>query len=736
MRARRTTTRWASGAPEVTLPETNQELVPAGEVELTTPLAHIEGVHPVLAADLRALGLGNVGRLIAHIPMRHEREEAEAPIAELTAGAVVSTRGEITATKVAGYGRKRRFEAVLHDGVERLDLIWFNAPWLQGKLNPGDRVRVQGKARAHKGGLQIANAAWELIADEGAEPDERDERLRPVYPASERVSSRKIEALIERLASRALTLIEDHLDEGFRRERELPELREAYRILHAPASEAEAGNGRRRLIYDELLMLQLGVAMKRAHLRRTLKAPALRMDDEVDTRIRALFPYTLTPGQDKVAGEIAADLSSDIPTNRLIQGDVGSGKTLVALYAMLMGVASGKQAALMAPTEILAEQHAESIGEILGRSERAREQGVSIALLTGTMGEADRASVLARAEAGEVDLLVGTHALLTERVKFKDLAVVIIDEQHRFGVHQRASLRAKGTVGESGETVTPHVLVMTATPIPRTLAITEFGDLDVSTIDGLPPGRTPIETRVVGVEDREKVYEYVRTRLDKGEQAYVVAPAIDSGQSVGADLRDVRALTKELEEGPLEGLRVAALHGRLKRATRERVMGRFRAGLIDVLVATTVIEVGVDVANATVMVVEHAERFGLAQLHQLRGRVGRGAAASLCVLIGETTTQDAARRLEVMAQTSSGFVLAEKDMEIRGPGELFGSRQSGIAPFRVADPRRDRELLDMARRDAIAWIDEAPTLDRAEDALARRRLMHAHGEALGLGDVG
>ncbi|MEZ6241871.1 MAG: ATP-dependent DNA helicase RecG [Phycisphaerales bacterium] len=714
-----------SGAPEGV-----ETRVPAGAVELTTPLARVEGVASVLAADLRALGLTNVGRLIAHLPMRHEREEAEAPIAELAAGAVVSTRGEITATRVAGYGRKRRFEAVLHDGVERLELIWFNAPYMQDKLRPGDRVWVQGKARALRGGLQLANPKWELLDDEKPEPGARESRLRPVYPASERVNSRQIEALIQRVLPRALELIEDHLDGEYRRARELPELRAAYRMLHAPEDESEVEEARRRLIYDELLLLQLGVAMKRAQLRQTLRAPALRADAEVDARIRARFPFTLTPGQEKVVGEIAKDLSSDTPTNRLIQGDVGSGKTLVALYAMLMAVASGKQAALMAPTEILAEQHAESIRELLRGSE------VRVAMLTGALPERDRASIHERLASGEIDILVGTHALLTERVRFNDLAVAIIDEQHRFGVHQRASLRAKATVGEAGEAVTPHVLVMTATPIPRTLAITEFGDLDVSTIPDLPPGRSPIETRVVTGEDRAKVYEYVRTRLERGEQAYVVAPAIDAGETVGGVVRDVRALTKELEEGPLQGLRVAALHGRLKRETRERIMGRFREGLIDALVATTVIEVGVDVANASVMVVEHAERFGLAQLHQLRGRVGRGKTASLCVLIGETTTPEAQRRLEVMAHTSSGFELAERDLEIRGPGEMFGARQSGVAPFKIADPRRDRELLEQARRDARAWIEASPGLEREGEALIRRRLLHSHGEALGLGDVG
>lgn len=345
----------------------------------------------------------------------------------------------------------------------------------------------------------------------------------------------------------------------------------------------------------------------------------------------------------------------------------------------------------------------------------------------------ERAGVLTRLEAGEIDLLIGTHALLTESVKFRSLAVAIIDEQHRFGVHQRAHLRTHSTAGES-ESTTPHVLVMTATPIPRTLGMTLFGDLDISTIDGLPPGRTPVRTRVVGPAKRPDVYAWLRTRLDEGDQSYVVVPAIDESGPDGP--MNLRRLVRDLEQGPLGGKRLAALHGRLKRDTREHVMGRFRSGLIDCLIATTVIEVGVDVPNATVMVIEEADRFGLAQLHQLRGRVGRGEKPSVCVLIGEAKTDDGRKRLETMAETSSGFVLAERDLEIRGPGELFGSRQSGLPPFLVADLTRDLELLAMARKDAAAWIDRSPRLADEGEALVRRRLMKRYGESLGIADVG
>jgi len=709
----------------------------AERLELTTPLDRAPGIGLKRAQALATLGLTNVGKLVAHLPMRHEFQAAEACIEDLVPGQIVSARGDVTDTRPVHFGAKPRFEAVLMDETGRLDLVWFNQTYLQQRIHPGARLRVQGdlKRRGHK--LQIVNPRWELLPLEGEEPASRRERIRPVYPASERVKSWEIEVAVREVLDAALPLIEEHLPEAYRRERNLPTLAEAYRMLHRPASEEEIAAGRRRLAFDELLMLQLGVFLKRAHLRGALRAPALRWTEAIDAHIRARFPFSLTPAQDRVIGELVKDLTASVPTNRLIQGDVGSGKTVVALYAMLLAVASGHQAALMAPTEILAEQHFGSLSRTLEGSK------VRVALLTGAVTGPEREGLLAGLERGEVDVLVGTHALLTESVRFHSLAVAVIDEQHRFGVHQRAMLRVKGGPESRGagtaEPSTPHVVVMTATPIPRTLGITLFGDLDISTIDEPPPGRTPIETRVVAPEGRAGVYALVRERLEAGEQAYVVVPTIDGWEDSGASERDlagVRSVLKELEAGPLAGRHLAALHGRLKRQTREHVMERFRAGRIDCLVATTVIEVGVDVPNATVMVVEHADRFGLAQLHQLRGRVGRGGAKSWCLLLGDPSTPEATERLKVLAETSDGFALAEKDLEIRGPGELFGTRQSGAAPLKVADLMRDRELLALARRDARAWVERSPMLARPEERTLLRRLLKSYGETLGLGDVG
>ncbi|MHA7813756.1 MAG: ATP-dependent DNA helicase RecG [Phycisphaerales bacterium] len=697
-------------------------------VTLTTSVASLPGVREVQAQKLEILGIRNVGQLLAHLPHRHEWIRAQAGIADLQPGVISSAEGEITATKVSGFGRKARFQAVLHDGDARLDLVFFNQAFLNKKLHVGMRLRVQGKPTKFGPGLQMSSPQYTILEGEDHSGGVEDDAYRPVYPATEGLSSERIWEIVKGVLEPAVAQLEDHLSEEYRNERALPSLSEAYRMMHAPEHEDEVRAARRRLAYDELLMLQLGVHMKRAHLRRTLTAPALPRTDEIDERIRARMPFELTAAQQRVVDEISRDVALTTPTNRLVQGDVGSGKTAVALDAMLLAIAHGHQGALMAPTELLAEQHFLSISEMLKGS------SVRVELLTGSMASADRESALARIGAGEVDLIIGTHALISERVAFRSLALVVIDEQHRFGVEQRAKLRVKGGTDEGGET--PHVIVMTATPIPRTIGLTIFGDLDISTIDELPPGRTPVITKKVTPDQRKTVYGWVREKIGQGDQAFIVVPAIEPGTKGETRVTDLRTLMKELEGGELHDVKVAALHGRLKRDTREHVMHRFRAGRIDALIATTVIEVGVDVPNATMMIIEDADRFGLAQLHQLRGRVGRGQKPGVCVLIGSPKTDDGVARLNAMVETVSGFVLAERDLEIRGAGDVFGTRQSGAPPFRVADPMKDTELLQMARRDAADWISRSPTLDQTEDQLARRRMLKAHGRWLGLGDVG
>ncbi len=725
---------------------------------LTERLQGLPGVTKGQAEALAALGIGNVGTLIDHLPSRHERLEAEAPIQDLAAGGIISARGQVTATRVVrGGGRRARFEAVLHDGQARLDLVWFNSGFLRDKIHPGTRLRVQGKAKRFGYGLQLTNPTYEVLAPDSSEPVVSAERLRPIYPASEQITSKVIEQIMMGIVPKAVGLIEDHWDEAYRRSRALPSLAEAYRMMHLPAHEDEVAGARRRLAYDELMLLQLAIRQRRSDSARAGEAHALPWSKAIDARVRARIPFDLTPSQVEVIGEVVRDFGQSTPANRLIQGEVGSGKTVVALYAMLLAVASKHQAALLAPTELLAEQHFATMSSMLAGSK------VRVELLTGSLTPGERASVHARLASGEIDLVIGTHALLTESVRFASLAVAVIDEQHRFGVHQRARLRDQGNAA-------PHVLVMTATPIPRTLALTVFGDLDISTIRGLPPGRKPVTTSLVDVSQRSRVYQRLRPRLEAGEQAFIVAPTIDGGaESDGEPAKPpvegvpqyghvgerraagARLIYEELSAGALQGVRLGLLHGRVNRETREATMERFRSGAIQALVATTIIEVGVDVPNASIMIIEDADRFGLAQLHQLRGRIGRGSRPSACVLLADVAGDSASpesmaaaaaadhaigiQRLRALVEIQDGFELAQRDLELRGHGELVGLRQSGLPPFRVADLVRDAALLELARRDAIAITEKDPRLDRPEHALLRRRLHKAYGPYLGLGEV-
>ncbi|MFK7960431.1 MAG: helicase-related protein [Phycisphaerales bacterium] len=557
------------------------------------------------------------------------------------------------------------------------------------------------------------------VADASGPPAE----MLPVYAATEGLPSRMIGSIIRRALPDALPAVDDHLPPAYRDERDLPALAAAIATIHDPADQAQADAARRRLAFDELLLLQLAVMMKRAERTRTTHAVALPRTDAIAARIESRLPFQYTDDQRAAVLEIAADLARPTPMNRLLQGDVGAGKTVVALDAMLVAVAARRQAALVAPTELLAEQHERSLRSLLDGSD------VRLARLTGSMAMAERRAIVAGLASGEFDIVVGTHALLGEGVQFAHLSLVVVDEQHRFGVHQRAALRDRGGDGSA-----PHVLVMTATPIPRTLAMTVFGDLDVSVIRGLPPGRTPIRTELATPDQLGRVQEIMGETVDRGEQVYVVVPAVEGDDD--QELTSVSGRVAQLEAGPLHGRRIAGVHGRLSADDRAATMDAFHAGEIDVLVATTVIEVGVDVANATLMVVEDADRFGLAQLHQLRGRVGRGDRPGRCLLVADPATDDGTRRLEAIAATTDGFEIAEADLLIRGPGEVFGTRQSGLAPFRVADLVRDRRLLTLARKDAEAWIDRSPELRADGESLLRSRVLRRHGRAFGLGDVG
>ncbi len=708
-------------------------------LKLSSPVSDLPGVGRSRTLRLRRLGIESISDLIRHRPLRYEYEQSESGIRELVVDTLGSARGTVARCRWVGRSgpRKGRFEATLQDATGTLALVWFNAAFLRQEIHPGMVLRVHGKVGRFGDYLQMINPRWERLGEEKSQPPaEKAARYRPVYPSTEDMPSRTIEQLIEQALPQVLPQITDPLPEALVRAAAMPGLAEAFTWLHCPEHEDQALAARRRLAFNELLLLQLGIELKRHHNQTALVAWPLRWSQAIDQHIRDRFPFELTPGQEDAIAAIREDLKRDRPMNRLVQGDVGAGKTVVALYALLMAVADRKQGALMAPTELLAEQHYASVSSMLAGS------NVRLALITAGRGTATgprRREIVRRVEAGEVDIVIGTQALISSELKFNALGVVVIDEQHRFGVLQRAAFKQRADENEQGKPHSPHYLVMTATPIPRTLSLTVFGDLDVSVIRGLPPGRTPIESRVVPPEKSADVYDFVLKRVSRGEQAYVVAPTIEQGEESGElQLKNVTAHKKLLAERFGAAARVEAVHGRLKREEREGIMDRFRRGEIDVLVATTVIEVGVDVPNATVMVIEHAERFGLAQLHQLRGRIGRGdhVRASVCVFITDPVTDEAKSRMRAIAETRDGFVIAEKDLEIRGMGDFFGTRQHGLPPLRVASLPRDMELLQLAQRHARQIVEADPALADPQLSLLRKLLIREYGDALSLIDVG
>ncbi len=680
-----------------------------------TELRYFRGVGPARAGKLAKLGLRTCGDLLRHLPHRYADLSRTVPLGEVRPGETVTVRGRVLA---AGRGPGRiAFEAVLGDGTGSLRAVWFGARLRAPRVCvPGRTVVCAGPVKAFRGEPQLVHPTVETPEEAEAEAAETG-RVLPVYPGTEGLPPQ----LLRRLARAALgaaPALADPLPEDLRRRRRLAPLAEALRSVHAPADLEEPRAGRERLAYEELLLMQVVLALRRRAARAERKAVPLRVSPELDARIRRRLRFPLTAGQEEVLAEIRRDLEAPQPMNRLLQGDVGSGKTLVAAWAMLAAVGNRAQAALLAPTEVLAEQHHRTLAEML------RGSRVRIELLEGGRSGKARAEALARIASGEAQIAVATHALLTEDVRFSRLALLIVDEQQRFGVRQRAGAVAKGA--------RPDVLVMTATPIPRTLALTLFGDLEVSTLAGFPPGRAGVETRWLrGERARAEADRALRETVGSGGQAYVVAPRVgDEGdpwtrEEVASAERLAVGLGRRL--GP--GVPVGLLHGRLSRADRERVMEEFRGGHVRVLAATTVVEVGVDVPAATLLVVENADRFGLAQLHQLRGRVGRGGAPGTCLLLADPATPEAEERLRTLVGTADGFRIAEEDLRLRGPGEMFGARQSGMPDLRVARLPEDTRLLLAARDDAGRLVAGDPSLSRAEHAALRAAIAERFEDA-------
>jgi ATP-dependent DNA helicase RecG len=542
----------------------------------------------------------------------------------------------------------------------------------------------------------------------------------PVYPLTEELRLEHLRPLVRQAVERFAGHVVEVLPEELRRRRELPHAHQALHDVHFPATLAAAQAGRRRFVYEEFLILQLALAVRRRDLRDRQRAPALPVTPLIDTRIRRLFPFRLTADQDRAIADLCRDLASERPMQRLLQADVGAGKTAVAVYALLAAIANKHQAALMAPTEVLAQQHWRTLEGYLAHSRVRR------LLLTGALTAKERRQALADVREGRLDLVVGTQALVQEDVQFARLGVVVIDEQQKFGVHQRARVRKLG--------VDPHYLVMTATPIPRTMALTVFGDLDVSAIRELPPGRQPVVTRWVSAGQRERLYTRLRQELRKGRQGFVVCPLVEESDAL--QLKAATDTFAELRAGPFRDFRVGLLHGRMDDAEKDAVMRQFHAAELDLLVSTAVVEVGVDVPNATLLVVEHAERFGLSQLHQLRGRISRGVVPGECYLFAEPADDAAKERLRIFVRTTDGFALAEADARLRGIGEFFGARQHGLGELRIASVLGDAELLQLARKDAFALVTEDAGLRRPEHALLRQAVLERYGKNLDLSEVG
>lgn len=708
-------------APPYQEASTNKESLEA----LGQSVQFVPGVGPRRAIQFEKLGIRSIEDLLYHLPFRYEDRRSLATIRDMRVGDTVSVIGEIThmAERFVGRRRRRILEGVLRDDTGLMVLTWFHQiTFFKSRYQVGQRCLVHGKVESDFGAQKrMVHPEVDASIELGARG------LLPVYNKPTTMTVATMRKLVHDAVDQWSARLPSVLPKPVVEAAQVTDLRTAMAMLHHPKPEAnlEALNqnrsvAHRSLVFDELFFLQLGMALRKRSVQRE-EGLSLPVRGTLTKRLHELLPFALTAAQQRVLGEIYDDMRAPHPLHRLVQGDVGSGKTIVALFAALVAIENGYQAAFMAPTELLAEQHYATLERF------ASALGVRVVLLTGEKKGAQRREARARIREGDVDLVVGTHALIQDGVEFKAIGLGVIDEQHRFGVLQRAALRRLGG--------TPDILLMTATPIPRTLAMAVYGDLDISVIDEMPPGRTPVRTLLRHDGERAKVYDLVKRELDCGRQGYVVYPLVESSDEI--DLRDATTMAEELARQVFPSYRVGLMHGRMKGSEKDAVMRRFKAGDIQLLVSTTVIEVGIDVPNATIMVVEHAERFGLAQLHQLRGRVGRGPDAALCVLLTPFYRgEDVQKRLQAMASTHDGFKIAEADLEIRGPGEMLGTRQSGLPDFRVANLIRDARVLEDARSAATRWLAEDPNLELPQSKALRAVLAHRWAGRLELAEIG
>jgi len=671
---------------------------------LDTSLRYIKGIGPKRALALAEAGIKSVDDALYFFPRRYQDRRCVTPVVRVLPGETACVDVVVDACRARTSFRRRGFGVVevrAADATGRLTAVWFNQPYLKNTLKEGTRLLLFGRADLYKDRLQLTAPEFEVLEDG---PASGRPGILPVYSLPQGISQRLMRRVMEQLLDAGISRLREALPYDIRSRRGLLNIAQSLRTIHFPETPEQQQKAYTRLAFEEFFLFQLPVLLRRQR-RRQRRGRTLRAPDGFLTAVRGVLPFALTRAQEKVLAQITADMAGVAPMQRLLQGDVGSGKTIVAVLAACVAAANGAQTAFLAPTEILASQHYEKICSLLmgfnSLSPAAgRQKKIKTGLLTSRLADKEKAKVLREIKEGGVDIVVGTHALLQESVVFHELGLVVIDEQHKFGVAQRGFLREKG--------VDPHVIIMTATPIPRTLCLTLYGDLDISVIDEMPPGRGRVTTQVFSSSAREDVYDRVRREAALGRQAYFVYPVIEENPKL--ELQSAKRMFRELGQGAFKGLRLGLVHGRLSKDDQQDVMRRFRKGKVDVLVATTVLEVGIDVANATVMVVDNADCFGLSQLHQMRGRVGRGVHASSCFLIADAARDDARRRLEALVAYPDGFRIAEEDLKIRGPGTFFGERQHGLTELRLADPIKQMHLLKAAREDAVRLLEADPTL--------------------------
>jgi len=699
----------------------NRGQTPAPQAERSGPdllsrsIQFIQGVGPRIASLLARKNLSTIEELLYFLPRRYEDRRTISRIAETAPGIRQTIVGRVIRADSRFYGRRRVFEAMVDDGSGILKAKWFKGreAFLRGAFKPEARVILTGEVTGFPFEKEIIHPDFEILNDQ---EDQllHFKRIVPIYSETEGLPQKTIRRILWKVVRDFAHLVQSPIPGEICRKRNLLEIGEAIRQVHFPGNDQPLdlyqemrSEAHRRLIYDEFFFFQLGMALRKQGgvLEQGI---SFLTDGEMVRKFYRLLPFALTAAQRRVITEIELDMASPSSMNRLLQGDVGSGKTVVSMAALITACENGHQAAIMAPTEILAEQHYRNFRVW------AENLGLRTALLTGGLKTAERGELQGRIQNGEIDLVVGTHALIQEGVLFRDLGLIVIDEQHRFGVVQRATLRQKGQI--------PDVLVMTATPIPRTLAMTLYGDLDISVIDEMPPGKIPVRTKVFSESQRTRVYEIIRREAKKGNQIFIVYPLVEASENL--DLKDATRMAEHLRKEIFPECRVGLVHGRMKGKEKEQVMNDFGNKMIDILVSTTVIEVGIDIPEASLMVIEHAERFGLSQLHQLRGRVGRSDIPSFCILLTQKTgSEDARKRLRIMEQTSDGFRIAEEDLAIRGPVEFMGTRQSGLPDFRIASVVRDGRILGEARADAFALVEDDPRLENQDHPALREALL-------------